>query len=171
MKVVVLVTGAAGQIGRELVPALKKLHGEANVVSCFNRAPVEEPRVHLDVTSKEQWRRVLAEVRPQHVYHLASLLSGTSEQKPQLAYEVNLNSLRYLLELCEEEEEDCSVQRVFFPSSIGAFGAGSGKVPRQDCCLDPTSLYGVLKVAGNWENNSSASWSALPRISSRRAAA
>ncbi len=145
----ILVTGSLGQIGAELVPALRAKHGADSVVSSDIRTP---PRpddgdglyVHLDCTSQEQLHRTVTRYDIDTIYHLAAVLSAVAEQKPDVAWDVNMGGLYRVLQVAREHQ--CSV---FVPSSIGAFGPST---PRdhtpQDTIQRPTSMYGVTKVAG-----------------------
>ncbi|MCB1321157.1 MAG: NAD-dependent epimerase/dehydratase family protein, partial [Leptospiraceae bacterium] len=146
----ILVTGATGQIGSELVPALRSRYGNAHVVAAgHNKTPqqgvVEEgPYITLDVTQIEAISAVVRDYQIDTIFHLAALLSAVSENNPQLAWKVNMGGLYNILEV--SRENNCAV---FFPSSIGAFGPNT---PRdntpQDTLQRPNTLYGVCKVSG-----------------------
>jgi nucleoside-diphosphate-sugar epimerase len=145
----VLVTGALGQIGAELVSALRERHGSDQVIASDIRMPAQPaepdgPFVYADVTV----RRMVDEAVRKHdvgtIYHLASLLSATAEEKPHVAWDVNMGGLYRVLEVARENR--CAV---FFPSSIGAFGPTTPKDQTpQDTLQRPTTMYGVTKVAG-----------------------
>ncbi len=146
----VLVTGSTGQIGSELVPALREKYGAENVVAgvlpglqAANIGPGPEER--FDVTNKGALVTVLKKHRIRVVYHLAAILSAVAESKPDLAWGVNIQGLRNVLEGAAE----LGVSRVFWPSSMAVFGPAAPKrATPQDAPLTPTSLYGVTKVAG-----------------------
>src|SRR4030042_1897025 len=146
----ILITGAAGQIGSELVVALRKQYGISNVItsdinSKANEAILQEGPFELaDCTNYQQIKNVIQKHHIKVIYHLAAILSGVAEAKPQLAWNVNMNGLYHILELAREYH--CSL---FSPSSIGAFGPSTprDKTP-QDTIQRPTSCYGVTKVAG-----------------------
>lgn len=146
----VLVTGSAGQIGAELVPHLRSLYGDGNVVAAVHRSPGppslrEGPVMTLDTGDPAAVAAAVRETGADTVYHLAALLSATGEKDPQLAWTVNMDGLRNVLEASRAG----GVKRVFWPSSIGAFGPDA---PRRDAPqnapLNPTTIYGVTKVAG-----------------------
>lgn len=142
-------TGAAGQIGSELVPALRAAYGDAAVVA----SDVKEdghglgeagPYIRLDCTDAQAVAAAVREQRVDVVYHLAALLSAVAEKKPHQAYEVNLGGLYNVLEVAREA--GCAV---FTPSSIAAFGPSTPPDPTpQDTIQRPTTMYGVTKVAG-----------------------
>jgi nucleoside-diphosphate-sugar epimerase len=146
----ILVTGAAGQIGSELVVTLRKKYGISKVVTSDINPKVNEqilqkgPFELVDCTNYAQLKNVIQNHQIKVIYHLAAILSAVAETKPQLAWEVNMNGLYNILELAREYQ--CSV---FTPSSIGAFGPSTprDKTP-QDTIQRPTSCYGVTKVAG-----------------------
>ncbi|HET9982262.1 MAG TPA: L-threonine 3-dehydrogenase [Longimicrobiales bacterium] len=143
----ILVTGALGQIGSELVPALRAAYGEAAVVASDVKRPEEEgggPFVALDCTDAAALATVVREHRVGTIYHLVALLSATGERNPQKAYHVNLGTLMHVLEVARE-----TGAAVFTPSSIGAFGPSTPRDPApQDTIQRPTTMYGVTKVAG-----------------------
>jgi len=145
----ILVTGSLGQIGSELVPALRERYGSDCVVSSDIRTPAgdtqaEGPFVQLDCTSQSQIHDTVSRHRVDTIYHLAALLSAVSEQKPAVAWEINMGGLYKVLEVAREH--GCAV---FVPSSIGAFGPSTPPdCTPQDTIQRPTGLYGVTKVAG-----------------------
>jgi nucleoside-diphosphate-sugar epimerase len=146
----ILVTGALGQIGSELVPALRERCGEDQVVASDIRMPAtgsalsNGPFHHVDCTSQRQIQEAVRRFEVDAIYHLASLLSAVAEERPQAAWDVNMGGLYRVLEVARENS--CSV---FVPSSIGAFGPSTPKDDTpQDTLQRPTTMYGVTKVAG-----------------------
>ena len=151
MKTKILVTGALGQIGSEVVPALRARYGADQVVASDIRMMsrdellrTEGPFDFLDCTSERQIQDVVQRNQIGTIYHLVALLSAVGESKPQVAWDVNMGSLYRVLEVARVN--NCSV---FVPSSIGAFGPATPKdhTP-QDTLQRPTTMYGVTKVAG-----------------------
>ena len=146
----ILVTGALGQIGSELVSALRDRYGADNVVaSDIKVVRAEElggdgPFEYVDCTNRRQLQDAVRKHEVDTIYHLAALLSAVAEEKPHVAWEVNMGGLYRVLEVARQA--GCAV---FFPSSIGAFGPGT---PRrgtpQDTIQRPTTIYGVTKVSG-----------------------
>lgn len=147
----ILVMGSAGQIGSELVPALRKLYGDDNVIASDIKEQSElgetlrEGRYEkLDILDVEKIAKVIKDNNIDTVYNLVALLSSVGEQKPQLSWKINLGGLVNLLELARELNF-----ALFTPSSIGAFGPSTPKMNTpQDTVQRPTSIYGVTKVAG-----------------------
>ena len=146
----IMVIGAAGQVGSELVPELRKKYGNENVLAIIHhREPPEDvknsgPMEKLDARDYDALMRVVKEYDIDAIFHLASLLSAVGEQKPDLAWDVNMNGLKNVLDVARERNI-----KVFWPSSIAAFGPHT---PRdntpQYTIMDPNTMYGVTKVAG-----------------------
>lgn len=145
----ILVTGAAGQIGSELIPALRERYGDSNVVATDIRRPTgalaeSGPFELLDCTDGAALAEVARRYRVDAIFHLAALLSATAERDPQRAYALNMGGLMAVLEVAREEGA-----AVFTPSSIAAFGPTTPADPAaQDTIQRPTTIYGVTKVAG-----------------------
>ena len=147
----ILVTGAAGQIGSELVVALREKHGEDNVIAtdillkAVERVLPSGPNEQVDVTEIHKLREAIGTWGVTTVYHLAAILSAAGEKNPQMAWEVNMKGLQNILELSRE----LGVKRVYWPSSIAVFGPGIPRVKTpQDVPLVPTTMYGITKAAG-----------------------
>lgn len=145
-----LITGATGQIGAALTRALRAAHGADAVLATGPTAEAtpaiaEGPYETLDVTDAAAVQAALERHRPRCVYHLAALLSATGEKRPELAWRVNMDGLRYVLEAASQAQ----IPQVFWPSSIAVFGPDAPRDPApQDGSLRPTTMYGVTKVAG-----------------------
>lgn len=141
----VLVTGAAGQIGAELVPHLRKAFGSQNVVASDIKQPFQDSAgsvVYCDVQQYDILARIVLEHRINTVVHLASLLSAIGERDPQLAIRINTRGTENVLELARHNN-----LRVFIPSSIAVFGDSSPKDDTpNECTMRPTTVYGVTKV-------------------------
>ena len=146
----IFLTGALGQIGSELSRKLREIYGRDNVVISDVRDDVNTELIESGIFYKVDCRdgSKIHEIIKRHkigrIYHLAALLSATAEKNPQLAWDININTLCTMLEIAREE--NCSI---FTPSSIGAFGPSSPRdYTPQDTIQRPTSIYGVSKVAG-----------------------
>jgi len=148
----VLITGALGQIGSELTLRLRELFGKENVVATDIRQPVVDqdgPFETLDVLMVDDLRRLIKEHEIDTVYHLAAILSATGEQKPDLAWKINIEGLMNVLNAAKDIE-----LRVFHPSSIAAFGPETPRVlTPQETVLKPRTMYGITKVAGELLGN------------------
>lgn len=143
----ILVTGPFGQIGSELVPKLQERYGRDNVVALGHNYIPEDYEGVLeqgDVKSHEFMESLWKKYDFDDVYHLASLLSATGEKRPDLAWDVNMEGLKNVLDLSREYES-----RVFWASSIAVFGPTTplDNTP-QHTILEPVTMYGVTKVSG-----------------------
>ena len=146
----ILITGALGQIGTELTNRLVEIHGKENVIASgldrwdknLTSAGYYE---RMDVSNAQLVRQIVQEYEITTVYHLASLLSGTSERQPQFAWRLNVEPLLTFLELAKEG----LLKKVFWPSSIAVFGPRTpvNNTP-QHCVMDPNTIYGISKLAG-----------------------
>ena len=147
----ILVIGAVGQIGSDLVPALRKKYGKNNVIATGRRSQPSKklresgPFIYLDALDIDALKKVVFENQIDVIYHFASVLSATGEKMPQTSWDLNINSLINVLEVGRRY----GVKRIIWPSSIAAFGPTT---PREntpnDTILQPTTMYGVTKVAG-----------------------
>ena len=146
----ILVTGATGQIGSELVPELRKIYGNNNViVGVHSRPPPGDltngPTEKVDVADKQSIEKAVTKYNVDTIYHMAAILSSAGEKDPWLAWKVNMDGTYNVLETAREH----NLVRIFCPSSIAAFGP---ETPRentpQDTVLRPRTMYGLTKVAG-----------------------
>lgn len=144
----ILVTGAGGQIGSELVLALRRIYGSSRVLATDIRGQGGQlteggPFELLDCTDEQALGHAALRHRADTIFHLAAILSAVGEKNPRLAYSVNMGTLHAVLEVAREQNI-----AVFTPSSIGVFGPGTPKDPTpQDTIMRPTTMYGVTKVA------------------------
>jgi nucleoside-diphosphate-sugar epimerase len=145
----ILITGALGQIGSELVMNLRKQYGADNIIASDikkNDSDVVHsgPYEILDVTDHQKLLDTAKNHQVDTIMHLAALLSATAEKKPLLAWNLNMGGLMNALEVARELK--C---QFFTPSSIGAFGPSTPKVETpQDTIQRPTTMYGVNKASG-----------------------
>ena len=145
----VLVTGALGQIGTDLVQALRERHGSDSVIASDIRdeaghSSVEGgPFVTLDVLDTDGISRICQKDGVGTIYHLAALLSAVGERDPDLCRRINVGGTISVLEAAKE----CNL-RVYSPSSIAVFGPDSPRHATQDSPLNPTTVYGETKVTG-----------------------
>jgi len=146
----IIVIGAGGQIGTELVTALREKHGSLNVVASDlleNCPPLLEggPYTQLDILNREAVRSYIIDNGIKQVYLLAALLSATAEKNPDFAWRLNMEGLFTILDLAKEGHID----RIFWPSSIAVFGPTTppDKTP-QHTIMEPTTVYGISKQAG-----------------------
>jgi len=145
----ILVIGAAGQIGSELVPYLRKLYGSNAVVAAYRSTPlipeIREggPCENMDAMEADKMFEVVKKYRIDTIINLVAVLSAKGEANPVMAWNINMGSLINSLEVMREVQG-----AVFTPSSIGAFGPSTplDNTP-QDTIMRPTTIYGISKVA------------------------
>jgi len=146
----VLVIGACGQVGTELVENLQNIHGSSRVVASDIKTPTNEvflnsEFVHLNVLDKVQIKEVFQTHKPTIVYHLAALLSATAEENPKFGWELNMDGTFNIFDACI----DHGVKRIFWPSSIAVFGPTTPRVNTpQSTILEQNTIYGITKLAG-----------------------
>lgn len=147
----ILLTGSSGQIGSELVMALRNIYGGDNVIAsdkCPNASDKIKqtgPFEQLDVLEKKAIEEIVDKYEVDAIIHLAAILSAVGEKNPMAAWNVNINGMLNVLEIAREK----GLKRVLIPSSIAAFGPSTpmDNTP-QDTILKPTTMYGITKVAG-----------------------
>ncbi|MDI1233025.1 MAG: NAD-dependent epimerase/dehydratase family protein [bacterium] len=146
----ILVIGACGQLGTELVESLRTIYGDSHVIASdirqsehavFKQGPFE----NLDILDKNRLSEILTKYQPSQVYHLAALLSATAEAKPKLGWTLNMDGLFNVLDAAV----DFKIGKVYWPSSIAVFGPSTpvNHTP-QNCVMDPNTIYGITKLAG-----------------------
>lgn len=146
----ILITGALGQIGSELITFLRKRYGDENVIASdiksMSGGTVNQDGIfeHIDCLDAQEVYSVIKKYKIDTIFHLAAILSAAGEKNPQLAWSVNINGLYNVLEIAREHK--CSI---FTPSSIAAFGPSTPKdnTP-QETIQRPNTIYGLTKVTG-----------------------
>ena len=146
----ILITGAMGQLGSELLTTMRGIYGEANVIGTDLRMPEKDspllagPFYTLDVLDDKQMAVIASTEKVDTIVHLAALLSATAEANPLLAWKINMGGLMNALEVARMYNT-----QFFTPSSIGAFGESTPKINTpQDTIQRPSTIYGISKVAG-----------------------
>ena len=146
----ILVIGAAGQIGSELVPYLRKIYGDSHVIATFNRTPLPAeiaeagPTAQMNATDGNSMLEVVKKYNIDAIYNLVAVLSAKGEANPPLSWKINMDTTFNCLETMKDVKG-----AVFTPSSIGAFGLTTpqDQTP-QDTIMRPSTIYGISKVAG-----------------------
>jgi threonine 3-dehydrogenase len=143
----VLITGANGQIGSVLTQELRQRMGADRVVATDIRDPeqkTEGPFERLDALDSERLEQLIRRYEITTIYHLAAILSAKGEQNPRQAWQINMESLFNVLEAARKHQ-----LQLFFPSSIAVFGDNTPRQDTpQDTIMQPTTVYGISKVAG-----------------------
>ena len=152
----ILVTGAAGQIGSELVPALRERHGNENVIAAGHRTPLSNdvqkfgPSITLDVANHAEVMSAVGDLGVGTIYHMSSILSALAESNRQTAHAVNINGAYNVLEAAVAH----GVEQVIIPSSIAAFGPDTPQDSTPNETVQrPNTLYGISKVFGEHLGN------------------
>lgn len=146
----ILVIGAGGQIGTELVLSLRKKHGEEEVVAADIKIECPElikngPYVQMDVLNRDAVRNYIIYKGFEEVYLLAALLSATAEKNPDFAWKLNMEGLFTVLNLAKEGH----IKKMFWPSSIAVFGPTTPKSNTgQITIMEPSTVYGISKLSG-----------------------
>lgn len=146
----ILIIGAGGQIGTELVLKLREMKGKENVIAADLRdtcpsAIADGPYIKMDVMDRDAVRNYIINEEIKQVYLLAALLSATAEKKPDFAWKLNMEGLFTILDLAKEKH----VNKIFWPSSIAVFGPTTPQENTpQRTVMEPTTVYGISKQAG-----------------------
>ncbi len=147
----ILVIGSCGQLGTELVEALRGIYGDSNVIASDLKKsdnPVFEagPFETLDILDEKSFREIVEKYKPTQVYHLAALLSATAEKMPEFGWKLNMDGLFHVLNAARDMGV---IKRVYWPSSIAAFGPNTPRYNTpQFGPMDPTTVYGISKLSG-----------------------
>lgn len=143
----ILVIGAGGQVGQELVEQLRLLKGRDQVVATDIRKldDANGPTEELNAMDAAQLKSLVEKYKVDEIYHLAALLSATAEKQVKFAWDLNMQSLFHVLDLAK----DGLIKKVFWPSSIAVFGPNTPrKNTPQHTVTDPSTVYGISKLAG-----------------------
>lgn len=149
----ILLAGAYGQVGQELIRALSKRYALSNIICADVREPPSNVKVevheHLNVLDRTDLEKIIKKHQVKQVYCLAALLSATGEKDPLKTEQINMNSLFNCLELARQGK----FERLFWPSSIAAFGSNTPKRTPQLTIMEPNTVYGITKKSGElWCN-------------------
>ena len=145
----ILIIGSSGQIGTELVIELRMIHGNENVIATDLKTSSEEvmnsgPFEYLDVMDEALLRDVVKRYNISQVYLLAALLSATAEKNIELGWQLNTRSHSHVLDLAK----DGLIKKIFWPSSIAVFGPTTPNNTPQHAIMEPNTVYGISKLAG-----------------------
>ena len=143
----ILLTGALGQIGRVLLQHLVDLHGADAVLATdlpFDQQGLPCAYKSLDATDPEAWSKLAMEYTFTEVYHLVAVLSAKGEANPWRSWQINMSAWQNVI----EHASNWPACKVFFPSSIAAYGPPLPKKVDESQVLNPTTSYGISKVAG-----------------------
>lgn len=147
----ILVTGANGQLGTELVEELRKVYGVDQVLATDIQSGTElaekGPFQVLNVLDQSGLKEIVHSWQPTQIFHLAAILSAAAEKNPALAWEVNITGFMHVLDAARDAAN--KVYKVYAPSSIAVFGPKTPRIATpQHTITDPTTVYGITKLVG-----------------------
>ncbi|MFA8300079.1 MAG: NAD-dependent epimerase/dehydratase family protein [Hyphomicrobiales bacterium] len=146
----ILIIGCSGQIGSDLTTELRSRYGADNVFATDIKEPMEDiknggPFAILDALNYDEMLKFVEENEITQIYNLAAILSGNAEKMPIKAWDINMQALMNMLEIARQTK----AKKVFWPSSIAVFGPSTPRFETpQDCVMDPNTVYGISKLAG-----------------------
>ncbi|MDQ3072015.1 MAG: NAD-dependent epimerase/dehydratase family protein [Bacteroidota bacterium] len=145
----ILIIGAGGQVGTELTLRLREMHGGSSVIATDIRPAegifLDGPYRELNALDKDGILDIVKKEGVTQILHLAAMLSATAEKNPLAAWQLNMDSLLHVLNIAK----DNNVKKVFWPSSIAVFGPTTPRINTpQDTIMDPSTVYGISKLAG-----------------------
>src|SRR5574341_28798 len=159
-KEVVLITGAAGEMGQALIERLHR-DGVHNILAVDVNPIPEALRPYCqvwfqgDILDDKLFGRLVSEYAIPRIFHLAALLSTRAEFTPEVAHRVNVEGTMNLLRLAVEQSSWLGRPVKFiFPSSVAVYGIADlytknsvGAVKEHQWTL-PTTMYGCNKLYG-----------------------
>ena len=146
----ILVVGASGQIGTELVIQLRSIYGNSSVVASDLKSASKEimeggPFENLDIMDESRLHEIIKKHKVTQIYLLAALLSATAEKNIELGWALNMRSLSHVLDLARYGK----IKKIYWPSSIAVFGPSTPKINTgQYTVMEPNTVYGISKQAG-----------------------
>lgn len=153
----VVITGAAGFIGRKLAHELLDRGSVAGpdgaplsiehlaLIDVVPSAPIADKRVTSivgDVGDPAFLEKVIGHDTAS-IFHLAGVVSAGAEANFELGYRVNLDGTRALLELCRAAPD---TPRIVFTSSIAVYGGDIPAIIDDDVAPNPQTSYGTQKL-------------------------
>ncbi|MEA2875684.1 MAG: D-erythronate 2-dehydrogenase [Hyphomicrobiales bacterium] len=153
----ILITGAAGMVGRKLTERLVADGGlNGKPVDKLTLVDVVAPKhpagfsgkvdaYALDISSDADSGRKLVKDRPDAIFHLAAVVSGEAEQDFEKGYRVNLVPFHYLLEAIRCHPAGGYHPKLVFTSSIAVFGSPFPSEIPDNFFHTPLTSYGAQK--------------------------
>lgn len=142
-----LITGGNGNIGRLLAERLVAKNIDVIRFDLPGSEPDQHGSLETIITGDVRDRSLLQDIfttyKPDAVYHLASLLSGSSEADLQAAWAINATASFDLLNLAKAHD----VHMFFFASTFASYGQDMPNPMSEDQPQWPENIYGVTKIA------------------------
>ena len=142
----ILITGALGQLGQEFIKFFNKKN--TYVLATDIRSPLKVLSCDFEIADAMDEKRIDYLIKKNNinvVYHLVAVLSANGEKNPFMAWEINMKSFQNIINLSINN----GIKKIFWPSSIAVFGTKSNlSFVKQDCILNPNTIYGISKLAG-----------------------
>jgi len=151
-KQIILITGANGEMGKNLIAYLSKA-GSENIVT-LDLQPLEETSTfYRHITGSILNQQIIDDINADYeikaIYHLAAMLSTKSEYDPFNANQVNVNGTLKLIDLAIKQGITTNKPiQFFFPSSIAVYGLNSSQADpiKESEYLFPKTIYGMNKL-------------------------
>ena len=142
----ILITGALGQLGQEFIKFFNK--NNTYVLATDIRSPLKDLSCDFEIADAMDEKRIDYLIKKNNinvVYHLVAVLSANGEKNPFMAWEINMKSFQNIISLSINN----GIEKIFWPSSIAVFGTKSNlSFAAQDSILNPETIYGISKLAG-----------------------
>jgi len=149
----ILITGAGGEVGSELIKVLSK-QKNINIVT-LDLHPLESDisdyvndKITGNILDDNLLEQINLEFEIKEIYHLAAVLSTRAELSPKIAHDVNINGTINMLELALKQSKTQNKKiKFFFPSSIAVYGVMDKKnIYTEQESLNPITIYGANKL-------------------------
>ncbi len=142
----ILITGALGQLGSEFIKYFEKT--ESYVLATDIKTPKNKLECNFEKANALDKKKINSLVKKHNIntiYHLVAILSANGEKNPFLSWKLNMDSFQNIAEISVENK----IKKVFWPSSIAVFGTESNlDFVSQNPIMNPTTIYGITKLAG-----------------------
>ncbi len=140
----VFITGASGNVGREVSKALAKAGHELVLLSRSQTNDLPDGSMYYtDLADTAGLSDIITKERPDIVIHLAAMIGGACEDDPHMAEQVNVEATKQLARLSAKY----GVARFIFTSSAAVYNQLDHSPTDEQSNIDPQSVYGKTKLA------------------------
>lgn len=154
---IALVTGANGEVGHGLIPALFK---KGYKIIAYDIHKLDDPLkpyvfklVTADILNKKLTETLILKYKVETIFHLAAILSTQGEKDPEKAHLVNVGGTALLLEITSKiAQKEKRIIKFIFPSTIAIYGIPDLKTKSQTGPVkeeeynNPITMYGINKL-------------------------